>query len=50
MPHFNFNLPTLIPKKEVTNGFGDYHPIALANFVFKIITKIFAGRLGLNYY
>ncbi|KAK9941648.1 hypothetical protein M0R45_007349 [Rubus argutus] len=45
-PHFNSNLLILLPKKEVTDGLADYRPIALANFTFKIITKILADRLS----
>ncbi|KAK9911453.1 hypothetical protein M0R45_035362 [Rubus argutus] len=46
LPHFNSNLLILIPKKDEADNISDYRPIALANFVFKLITKIIADRLG----
>lgn len=46
LPHFNSNLVILIPKKQEADGIGDYRTISLANFVFKIITKILADHLG----
>ncbi|KAL6124822.1 hypothetical protein ACLB2K_077331 [Fragaria x ananassa] len=46
MPHFNSNVITLIPKLQESERVYDYKPIALANFSFKIITKILANRLG----
>ncbi|KAL6220498.1 hypothetical protein ACLB2K_008254 [Fragaria x ananassa] len=46
MPHFNSNVITLIPKLQEYERVSDYRPIALANFSFKIITKILADRLG----
>lgn len=46
LPHFNSNLLILIPKSVESKGVIDYSPIALANFAFKIITKIVADRLG----
>ena len=36
---------TLILKVDRPLSFGDYHPIALCNLLYKIITKIIAGRL-----
>jgi len=47
MPNnINSNLIVLIPKVPGENSMGDYRPIALANFQFKIITKILADRLA----
>jgi len=36
----------LIPKVPGASSMGDYRPIALANFLFKIVTKIVADRLA----
>lgn len=47
LPKFNSNLLILIPKGQDSEGVSDFHPIALANFVFKVIIKILADRLGL---
>lgn len=47
LPHFNSNLLILIPKSQESEGVTDFRPIALTNFVFKIITKIVADRLGI---
>lgn len=46
MPHFNSNILILIPKLQDSECISDYRPIALANFVFKITTRIVADRLG----
>jgi len=42
----NSNLIVLIPKVPGANSMGDFRPIALANFQFKIINKIVADRLA----
>ncbi|PRQ24992.1 putative RNA-directed DNA polymerase [Rosa chinensis] len=47
LPHFNSSLIILVPKKDEADSISDYRPIALANFTFKVITKILADRLGL---
>ncbi|KAL6202888.1 hypothetical protein ACLB2K_026592 [Fragaria x ananassa] len=47
LSHFNSNQVTLIPKKEEVDSISDFRPIALANFVFKIITRILADIHGL---
>lgn len=45
MPHFNSNILILLPKLQDSECISDYRPIALANFLFKIITRIVADRL-----
>ena len=45
-PHFNSNLMVLIPKVDGADSVAQLRPIALANFAFKIITKLLADRLG----
>jgi len=46
LPNFNSNTIVLIPKVENVDTVNHYRPIALANFKFKIITKILADRLA----
>jgi len=46
MPNLNSNLLILIPKVPRADKLDNFRPIALANFQFKIITKILADRLG----
>jgi len=46
LPNINSNMIVLIPKTSGARPMGDYCPIALANFQFKIITKIVADRLA----
>ncbi|KAL6129027.1 hypothetical protein ACLB2K_072380 [Fragaria x ananassa] len=43
---FNSGLIILIPKVEHADSIKQFRPIALTNFVFKIIPKIFALRLS----
>jgi hypothetical protein len=45
--NLNSNLIVLIPKVPGADNMGDFRPIALANFQFKLITKILAVRLSL---
>jgi hypothetical protein len=45
--NLNSNLIVLIPKVPGADNMGDLRPIALANFQFKLITKILADRLSL---
>jgi len=45
--NINNNLIVLIPKVPGPRVMGDYRPIALANFQFKVITKILADRLAI---
>jgi hypothetical protein len=46
MPNFNANTIVLIPKTPSADFVEQYRPIALANFKFKIISKILADRLA----
>jgi len=46
MPNFNANTIILIPKVADAINVGQYRPIALANFKFKIISKILEDRLA----
>ncbi|XP_024177848.1 uncharacterized protein LOC112183741 [Rosa chinensis] len=45
-PNANSNFIVLIPKTEGANMISQFRLIALANFLFKIIPKIMADRLG----
>jgi len=47
LPGMNSNVVSLIPKVQGTDSIQDYRPIAVANFKFKIISKILADRLAL---
>jgi len=46
LPNFNSNNIVLIPKTNHAGTVSDYRPIAIANFKFKIISKILADRLS----
>ncbi|XP_019435878.1 PREDICTED: uncharacterized protein LOC109342329 [Lupinus angustifolius] len=46
LPDLNSNLVVLIPKFPGADKIEDFRPIALANFQFKIITKVLADRLA----
>lgn len=46
LPNMNSNLVVLIPKMPNADRIENYRPIALANFQFKMITKVLANRLG----
>ncbi|KAL4303221.1 hypothetical protein GQ457_10G018920 [Hibiscus cannabinus] len=41
----NFTFLVLIPKKDSPVGLWDFWPISLVNTVYKIISKVLAGRL-----
>ena len=41
----NSNFMALIPKKSLTEDFGDFRLISLCNYVYKLIAKIVATRL-----
>ncbi|XP_019423314.1 PREDICTED: uncharacterized protein LOC109332721 [Lupinus angustifolius] len=45
--NLNSNSVVLIPKHPEADRIEDFRPIALANFQFKIITKVLADRLAL---
>lgn len=42
----NSSYVVLLPKKDKVVNATDFRPIALANFLFKIISKTLASRLG----
>jgi len=46
MPNFNANTLILIPKTPNADNISQYRPIALANFKYKIISKILADRIA----
>ncbi|MCH87787.1 RNA-directed DNA polymerase (Reverse transcriptase) [Trifolium medium] len=46
MPNMNANTLVLIPKSPDADTIDKYCPIAMANFKFKIISKIIADRLA----
>ncbi|MCI11013.1 RNA-directed DNA polymerase (Reverse transcriptase), partial [Trifolium medium] len=46
LQNLNSNLIVLIPKMNGAVSMSDFRPIALANFIFKILTKIIADRLA----
>ncbi|PNY04508.1 ribonuclease H [Trifolium pratense] len=46
LTNLNSNLIVLIPKVPGADNMGEFRPIALANFQFKIITKTLADRLA----
>ncbi|XP_019435167.1 PREDICTED: uncharacterized protein LOC109341679 [Lupinus angustifolius] len=47
LPNLNSNNIVLIPKFSGADRIEDFRPIALANFQFKIITKVLADRLAI---
>jgi hypothetical protein len=46
LPGFNSNIIALLPKFPEASSIDQYRPIAMANFKFKIISKIIADRLA----
>ena len=46
LPNFNSNSLILIPKTNNADSVSQFRPIAVANFKFKIISKILADRLA----
>ncbi|KAL6130069.1 hypothetical protein ACLB2K_068450 [Fragaria x ananassa] len=46
LPNINCNFLVLLPKVQDAHENTQFRPIALANFLFKIILKILASRLG----
>jgi hypothetical protein len=45
--NLNSNILVLIPKVPGAASMDEFRPIALANFQFKIVTKILADRLAI---
>lgn len=46
LPNYNANTLILIPKHVNADSVEQYRPIAMANFKFKVISKIIADRLA----
>ncbi|PNX99831.1 ribonuclease H, partial [Trifolium pratense] len=46
LPGFNSNIIALLPKTPNASSIDQYRPIAMANFKFKVISKIIADRLA----
>jgi len=46
IPNLNANILVLIPKVPGASSMGDFFPLALVNFQFKIVTKILAERVA----
>jgi hypothetical protein len=46
LPGFNSNIIALLPKTSNATSIDQYRPIAMANFKFKVISKIVADRLA----
>jgi hypothetical protein len=46
LPGFNSNIIALLPKSPEASSIDQYRPIAMANFKFKIISKVIADRLA----
>jgi hypothetical protein len=46
LPGYNSNIIALLPKSPNASSIDQYRPIAMANFKFKIISKIIADRLA----
>jgi hypothetical protein len=46
LPGYNSNIIALLPKTPEASSIDQYRPIAMANFKFKVISKIMADRLA----
>jgi hypothetical protein len=46
LPNYNSNTLILIPKTDNADSIDKFRPIALANFKFKIISKVLADWLA----
>ena len=45
LTYINHTFLTLIPKNQGATEFGDFHPIALCNTIYIVLTKALANRL-----
>ncbi|GKD68637.1 reverse transcriptase [Tanacetum coccineum] len=45
LPFLNKTLVVLIPKVPVPEAIGEFRPISLYNFVYRVISKVMANRL-----
>ena len=46
LPGFNSNIIAILPKTNDVVSINQYRPIAMANFKFKVISKVLADRLA----
>ena len=44
-PSLNSTFLALIPKTDKPRTFADFRPISLCNLLYKLISKVIAGRL-----
>jgi len=42
----NASFLMLIPKKDIIQDFGDYRPISLIGYLYKIVAKVLALRMS----
>nr|KYP67083.1 Transposon TX1 uncharacterized [Cajanus cajan] len=46
IPNYNSSHVILIPKESGTDEIGNFHPIVVSNFKYKIISKVLSDRLS----